>query len=175
MKPVRPSSLFDTLHGIFGRLERPSAPALSQPAAAPAAPPRPTLDPEMAPRHPLRILLAEDNAVNQKLALRLLWQMGYRADLASNGLEAVQAVERQPYDLILMDVQMPELDGLDATRQICARWPAPGRPRIIAMTAGAMQGDREACIEAGMDDYLSKPIRVEELVEALKCSLPRSL
>ncbi len=122
----------------------------------------------MAARHPLRILLAEDNAVNQKLALRLLAQMGYRADLASNGLEAVQAVERQPYDVILMDVQMPEMDGLEATRQICSRWPAGERPRIIAMTANAMQGDREACLEAGMDDYISKPIRVEELVRALE-------
>ena len=126
-------------------------------------------DPGMAGRHPLRILLAEDNAVNQKLALRLLSQMGYRADVAGNGLEAIQAVERQPYDVILMDVQMPEMDGLEATRQICARSLDGGRsvPRIIAMTANAMQGDREMCLDAGMDDYLSKPIRVEELVAAL--------
>ena len=121
----------------------------------------------MAARHPLRILLAEDNVVNQKLALRLLQQMGYRADLASNGIEAVESVQRQTYDVVLMDVQMPELDGLDATRQICALMPAPRRPRIVAMTANAMQGDREMCIEAGMDDYLTKPIRVDRLVEAL--------
>jgi len=124
----------------------------------------------MAARHPLRILLAEDNAVNQKLALRLLSQMGYRADVAGNGKEAVQALERQPYDLVLMDVQMPEMDGLEATRLICARWKQSERPRIVAMTASAMQGDREACLEAGMDDYLSKPIRVEELVRALESS-----
>ena len=121
----------------------------------------------MAARHPLRILLAEDNVVNQKLALRLLQQMGYRADLASNGIEAVESVQRQAYDVVLMDVQMPELDGLDATRQICALLPADARPRIVAMTANAMQGDREMCLEAGMDDYLTKPIRVERLVEAL--------
>ena len=121
----------------------------------------------MAARHPLRILLAEDNAVNQKLAMRLLQQMGYRADLAANGIEAVESVQRQAYDVVLMDVQMPELDGLDATRQICSLMPNGGRPRIVAMTANAMQGDREMCMAAGMDDYLTKPIRVDRLVEAL--------
>jgi CheY-like chemotaxis protein len=124
------------------------------------------LDPEMAARHPLRILLAEDNIVNQKLALRLLEQMGYRADLASNGIEAVEAVERQSYDVILMDVQMPEMDGLEATRQIVAKWPDT-HPRVIGLTANAMQGDREMCIAAGMNDYITKPIRVNDLVVAL--------
>jgi CheY-like chemotaxis protein len=128
----------------------------------------------MAARHPLRILLAEDNVVNQKLALRLLSQMGYRADVAANGLEAIQAVERQSYDVVLMDVQMPEMDGLEATRQICARWSPDQRPRIIAMTANAMQGDRELCLEAGMDDYLAKPIRVDELVAALVITVERT-
>ncbi len=158
MKPIRSSALFDALLGIFAA--QPLRPTRSIPA-------KPTLDAEMATRHPLRILLAEDNAVNQKLALRLLSQMGYRADVAANGVEAIQAVERQPYDVILMDVQMPEMDGLEASRAICARWAAGERPRIIAMTANAMQGDREICLEAGMDEYLSKPIRVEELVAAL--------
>ncbi len=162
-KPIRPSALFDVLIGILAA--QPLQPAQAVPA-------RPALDPELAARHPLRILLAEDNAVNQKLALRLLSQMGYRADVAANGLEAIQAVERQPYDVILMDVQMPEMDGLEATRQICAHWPAGTRPRIIAMTANAMQGDRELCLAAGMDDYLSKPIRVDELVSALAQSQP---
>ena len=105
--------------------------------------------------------------VNQKLALRLLQQMGYRADLASNGIEAVESVRRQTYDVVLMDVQMPEMDGLEASRQINARWRPQERPRIIAMTANAMQGDRDMCLAAGMDDYLTKPIRVEQLVEAL--------
>ena len=121
----------------------------------------------MAQRHPLRILLAEDNVVNQKLALRLLQQMGYRADLASNGIEAIECIERQPYDLVLMDVQMPEMDGLEASRRIAAKWKSTERPRIVAMTANAMQGDREACIAGGMDDYVTKPIRVDALVEAL--------
>lgn len=157
VKPIRPSALFDTLVGIFS----------AQPVEiAKAAPSRSTLDPEMATRHPLRILLAEDNVVNQKLALRFLSQMGYRADVAANGLEAIQAIERQEYDVVLMDVQMPELDGLEATRKIRLRTDLP-QPHIIAMTANAMQGDREMCIEAGMNDYLSKPIRVDELVVAL--------
>jgi CheY-like chemotaxis protein len=162
-KPIRPSALFDVLIGLLA--DRPVQQA--KPAAG-----KLSLDAEMAVRHPLRILLAEDNAVNQKLALRLLGQMGYRADAAANGIEAIRAVDRQPYDVILMDVQMPEMDGLEATRQICARWPREERPRIVAMTANAMQGDREMCLEAGMDDYLSKPIRVEELVNALSQCQP---
>jgi CheY-like chemotaxis protein len=93
--------------------------------------------------------------------------MGYRADVASNGIEAVESVERQNYDVVLMDVQMPEMDGLEASRRITAKWSADQRPRIVAMTANAMQGDREMCLTAGMDDYLTKPIRVERLVEAL--------
>jgi CheY-like chemotaxis protein len=121
----------------------------------------------MAARHPLRILLAEDNVVNQKLALRLLQQMGYRADLASNGVEAIECVQRQTYDVVLMDVQMPEMDGLEAAKAITARRDGASRPRIVAMTANAMQGDREQCIAAGMDDYLTKPIRVDQLVDAL--------
>jgi CheY-like chemotaxis protein/HPt (histidine-containing phosphotransfer) domain-containing protein len=119
-------------------------------------------------RSELRILLAEDNAMNQKVALRLLEQLGYRADVATNGLEAIEALEQQPYDVVLMDVQMPELDGLDATRRICERWPEDTRPQIIAMTANALPEDREACFAAGMNDYVAKPIRAEELVAALK-------
>ena len=112
--------------------------------------------------------------MNQKLALRLLGQMGYTADLASNGLLAIQSVERQPYDVVLMDVQMPEMDGLEASRQINAKWPDPRhRPRIVAMTANAMQGDREMCMAAGMDDYITKPIRVNELVGALLSATAR--
>jgi CheY-like chemotaxis protein/HPt (histidine-containing phosphotransfer) domain-containing protein len=123
-------------------------------------------------RSALRILLAEDNAMNQKVATRLLEQLGYRADVASNGREAIEALERQTYDVVLMDVQMPELDGLDATRQIRERWPEETRPRIIAMTANALPEDREACFAAGMNDYVAKPIRAEELVAALKRAKP---
>ena len=123
-------------------------------------------------RSALRILLAEDNAMNQKVALRLLERLGYGADVAVNGLEAIEALERQPYDVVLMDVQMPELDGLDATRRIIERWPEESRPHIIAMTANALPEDREACFAAGMNDYVAKPIRAEELVAALKRARP---
>jgi CheY-like chemotaxis protein len=163
-KPLHQSQLFDTLVSLLAQdAEHP---------AAPAKPAKPVLDAGMAERHPLRILLAEDNVVNQKLALRLLQQMGYRADVASNGIEAIECIERQPYDVVLMDVQMPEMDGLEASRRIVERWPNGGRPRIVAMTANAMAGDREECLAAGMDDYLTKPIRVDALVQALtQCSV----
>jgi signal transduction histidine kinase/DNA-binding response OmpR family regulator len=156
-KPLRQSQLFDTLVSL-----------LAQGAAAkPAEAAKPKIDASLAQRHPLRILLAEDNVVNQKLAMRLLSQMGYRADLASNGIEAIESIERQTYDVVLMDVQMPEMDGLEASRRITAKWQPQQRPRIVAMTANAMQGDRQACLAAGMDDYVTKPIRVGALVQAL--------
>ncbi len=158
-KPLRQSQLFDTLVTLF---------APKQPPVRAQKPDKPKVDGDMAKRHPLRILLAEDNLVNQKLALRLLEQMGYRADLASNGVEALQSVERQTYDVVLMDVQMPEMDGLEASRRITTGVEPDARPRIVAMTANAMQGDREMCLQAGMDDYIAKPIRVDRLVEALE-------
>ena len=158
-KPLRQSQLFDTLVSLLTRevVSKTAAPATA----------KPQMDPDMAKRHPLRILLAEDNVVNQKLALRQLQQLGYRADLASNGVEAIESVERQTYDVVLMDVQMPEMDGLEASRRITGKLPPGRRPRIVAMTANAMQGDREMCLAAGMDDYIAKPIRVDQLVEAL--------
>jgi len=164
-KPLRQSALFDTLSALFlhgGNTGRRAAASKA------------SLDPGMAARHPLRVLLAEDNVVNQKLALRLLGQMGYRADVASNGVEAIECVERQRYDVILMDVQMPEMDGLEASRRITSRWPPTERPRIVAMTANAMQGDREQCLAAGMDDYVTKPIRVDALVAALQATQARA-
>ena len=125
------------------------------------------LDPELGVRHPLRILLAEDNVVNQRLALRLLEKLGYRADVVANGLEAVEAVGRQEYDLVLMDVQMPEMDGVQATQQILERWADGERPWIVAMTAEVMRGDREGFLAAGMNDYVAKPIRPQELIAAI--------
>lgn len=120
-------------------------------------------------QHPLKILLAEDHPVNQKMALLILQRLGYRADVAGNGLEVLAALQHQSYDVVLMDVQMPEMDGLTATRRICQR---PIRPYIVAMTANAMQGDRQRCLEAGMDDYIAKPIRLHELMQALKKCQP---
>jgi CheY-like chemotaxis protein len=154
-KPLKASQLYNTLLQLL------TAGRVGEEAVEPMT------DGKRA-RSALRILLAEDNAMNQKVALRLLEQLGYRADVAENGRETIEALERRPYDVVLMDVQMPELDGLDATRQICERWPEETRPHIVAMTANALPEDREACFAAGMNDYVAKPIRAEELVAALK-------
>jgi len=113
------------------------------------------------------ILLVEDNPVNQKMALLMLKKLGYRADKAANGREALAALETKSYDLILMDVQMPEMDGLEATREIRRRWPSRG-PKIVALTAHAIAGDKEKCLQAGMDDYLCKPIDLDDLRAAVE-------
>ncbi|HVZ65944.1 MAG TPA: response regulator [Lacunisphaera sp.] len=156
-KPVKSSQLFDVLAGVFG-----PGPAPARPMPVATTAPLP-----VAPR-PERLLLAEDNAVNQKVALYMLQNLGYRADIAGNGLEVLQAVERQTYDVILMDVQMPEMDGLEAARQLRERLAGRSqRPWIIALTASAMEGDREMCLAAGMDDYISKPIKPAELQAAM--------
>jgi PAS domain S-box-containing protein len=159
-KPIKPSQLYDALIGLFtGNASKRLKPATSKRGFR-----------VLSQQNPLKILLVEDNIVNQKVALRILERMGYRADVAGNGIEAIQALERQHYDVALMDVQMPEMDGLTATREICRRWSRAERPRIIAMTANAMQGDSEECMAAGMDDYVSKPVDIEELVAALERS-----
>jgi PAS domain S-box-containing protein len=157
-KPIKPALLHKALLEIFGEKE---ICELS-----------PTL-PEKDLDNPLRILLAEDNVVNQKVALKMLKKLGYRADLAANGIEVLQSLERQPYDVVLMDVQMPEMDGLEATRHIRQIWPNDG-PKIIAITAYAMQGDRERCLNAGMNDYISKPMCINELARSLRKWQPRS-
>ncbi|NTU80935.1 MAG: response regulator [Chloroflexales bacterium] len=159
-KPVKAAQLYEALLGVLGDTVARHSPT----------PLRATIDTAMASRLPLRILLAEDNVINQRVALKTLERMGYRADVAANGLEVLDALMRQPYDVVLMDVQMPELDGLEASRRIGRELPPARRPYIIAMTANAMQGDRELCLAAGMDDYLSKPVRVDELVAALERS-----
>ncbi|NNF01475.1 MAG: response regulator, partial [Bacteroidia bacterium] len=115
---------------------------------------------------PLKILLAEDNLINQKLAIRILENMGYLVDVAANGLEVIDAMERQSYDLIFMDIQMPEMDGLECTKAIHDKWMPIERPKIVAMTANAMEEDRRICLDAGMDDYISKPIRLNDLQQA---------
>lgn len=157
-KPIRMSQLLDSFMGALG-FAVPSA----KPAEAVAA-----IGAGGNGTTALRLLIAEDNPVNQKVALYMLQRLGLRADVVDSGRKAVLAVEKDGYDVILMDVQMPDMDGLEATRQICARWPAGKRPWIIAMTAGALAADRERCLEAGMDDYLAKPIRVQDLDEALR-------
>ncbi len=118
------------------------------------------------PDSSLRLLLAEDNVVNQKVALRMIKKIGYRADVAANGLEVLEAMARQKYDIVLMDVQMPEMDGLEAARAI-RQMPLERQPKIIAVTAYALKGDREKCLDAGMDDYISKPVEMKELAEVL--------
>ena len=160
-KPARQLALFDALVSAL-----PAVAPVQRASGARAS----QFDPDMAGRMPLRILLAEDNEVNRKVALRMLKGFGYNADVAGNGLEAVDAVQRQAYDLVLMDIQMPELDGLEATRRIVAQH-APGvRPRIVAMSANALREDSEAALRAGVDDYVVKPISVPMLRAALEKS-----
>ncbi|HEX5826742.1 MAG TPA: GAF domain-containing protein [Candidatus Limnocylindrales bacterium] len=162
-KPVKPSALLDAVMTVL-------APDVARPAPRPA--PTATASPVgLADTHPLRILLAEDNPVNVKLARKLLERMGYDAEVAGNGFEVLDALERAPFDVVLMDVQMPEMDGLEATRRIRGRWPSRTL-RVVAMTANAMEGDREMCLAAGMDDYISKPIRPDALADALRSVIP---
>jgi CheY-like chemotaxis protein len=129
---------------------------------------RPRTDDQIAARLPLQILVAEDNRVSQKVAVHLLAQLGYRADMATNGLEVLQAVQRRRYDIVLMDVHMPKMDGLETTRRLHQQLPAEQRPRIIAMTASVTHSDHARCLAAGMDDYLSKPVQMAELQAVLQ-------
>jgi len=116
----------------------------------------------------LKILLAEDNPVNCKVALRILNKLGYRADVVNNGYEVLNTLKKETYHIILLDVQMPEMDGTETARRICDLYPKESRPIMIAMTANALQGDRELCLEAGMDDYLTKPINIKLLRSTLE-------
>ncbi|MDP3071862.1 MAG: PAS domain-containing protein [Opitutaceae bacterium] len=160
-KPIKAATLLETVVAIFhGRTAQPAE------SASEEAP--------LGARHPLSVLLAEDNPVNQRVATLLLQRMGYRADVAANGREAIDAIARRRYDLVLMDVQMPEMDGLQATREICSRLTPVQRPRIVAMTANASTSDRDECLGAGMDGFLSKPVRQADLRLALEATPARS-
>ena len=162
-KPVKPSNLFDVLMTAFDASDSTHT-QNSQHEKESAG--RVEL---LAHQYPLRILLAEDVVVNQKFALLALERMGYRADVVANGQEAIEAIKRQPYDIVLMDINMPVMDGYEASRRIHELWKNGSypfnisRPWIIAMTANALQGDRELALEAGADDYISKPVYLNEL------------
>ena len=151
-KPVPPRTLHDVMIQVGGRGAQPRASQEVVPGA-------------------LRVLIADDNALNQNLLKRLVSKLGHSVDVVSNGREAVAAVAQQPYDALLMDVLMPEMDGLTAAEAICRRWPRGNRPRLIALTAMAGPGDQERCLRAGFDDYMSKPVRMEDMTEALKAAV----
>lgn len=152
--PVKFSDMYKILVDLFKTLNREINVAELQ---------NPAVELPLAERIPINILIAEDNLINQKLVTHVLSKMGYKIDIAENGIEVIQALKKKDYDLIFMDVQMPEMDGLEATSIIVNNWPRASRPVIIAMTANAMIGDKEKCIEAGMDDYMSKPIVLSDI------------
>jgi len=165
IKPVGPQELLDALLGVYGghrpSVEKAARPLAQAPQATTAA---------------LRILVAEDTPFNQKFILRLLNRWGYSAKIAENGRQALEIFAKQTFDLVLMDVQMPEMDGFEATRAIRDREAGTGRRiPIIAMTAHAMKGDRERCLEVGMDDYVSKPIAVDLLQSAINALVPQAV
>jgi len=165
-KPVKSSQLYDAIvAAIVGREDLP------QGSRAPG--PVTVCDAKVPSPEVFEILLAEDMEVNRRFALLALEELGYRAAVAANGAEVLRALEQRPFDVILMDVQMPEMDGLEATRRIRRAWPADRQPHIIAMTANAMEGDRELCLDAGMDDYLSKPVYLDELRDVLQRAAER--
>ncbi|HEX6107721.1 MAG TPA: response regulator [Gemmatimonadales bacterium] len=166
-KPIRQSALYDCIATVIGLR---AAPAAEPGQRAPLVTRHTLAEARAAER--ARILVAEDNQINQQVALGILQRLGHHADIAGNGLEAVEAVRRLPYDLVLMDCQMPEMDGFAATGEI-RKHERPGqRIAIVAMTANAMQGDRERCLAAGMDDYLSKPVNADKLAAILQKWLP---
>ncbi len=166
-KPIKSSSLYDAIATAMSNKVQVKR---EEPAQSEIV-----FDENMGTNHPLYILLAEDNLINQKVAIRILGKLGYRADLAANGLEVLAALERQHYDVVLMDVQMPEMDGVETTQRILDDCPGDERPRIVAMTAHAMEGDRERYLGIGMDDYVSKPIRLKNLIAALRRCPPHAV
>jgi signal transduction histidine kinase/HPt (histidine-containing phosphotransfer) domain-containing protein len=157
-KPLRPAQIFDALVRAVE----------NKPRTEKAAPVSSEFDATMAERLPLRLLLADDNLINQKVGVKMLQRLGYRPEVAANGVEVLKLLEQQPFDLIFLDVQMPEMDGFEAARRIHGQWPDLRRPRLVAMTGNALEGDREKCLEAGMDDYVAKPVRITELQAVLE-------
>jgi PAS domain S-box-containing protein len=155
-KPIKNSLFYHAVSTLLASVAKAGTPLPSEPVH------------RLSDEIPLDVLLVEDNPVNQKVALRFLDRLGYRADAAGNGLEAVNTLESRHYHLVLMDLQMPEMDGLEASRQIRRRLPPERQPKIIALTANALHGDRELCIAAGMDDYISKPVKLHEIEEAIR-------
>ena len=155
-KPIRTSAFLHALTVLF------------QAAAPGHVPIARVVERPVGEEIPLEVLLAEDNPVNQKVALRFLERLGYRADAVANGIEAITAIENRRYDLVLMDLQMPDMDGFEATRQIRTRLAPERQPKIVALTANAMQGDKELCLAAGMDDYISKPVKMHEIAAAIR-------
>jgi len=157
-KPVRPAQLLEALCRALGvPIQRDKK-----------SPFTPGLDSDFARRLPLRVLLADDNPINQKVGLSVLHKLGYRAEIACNGLEVIKALENKPFDILFLDVQMPEMDGLECAQHLNQRWTRDKRPIIIAMTGNALMGDREKCLAAGMDDYISKPVRIADLQATLE-------
>jgi len=157
-KPIRAANLLDAIGQALN----------VQIQSEKKAPVAPTLDSSLASRLPLQVLLADDNPINQRVGQSVLFKLGYKVDLATNGIEVLDAMERKAYDILFLDVQMPEMDGIEAARKIAERWPPEKRPRIIAMTGNALLGDREKCIAAGMDDYISKPVRIADMQAAIE-------
>jgi signal transduction histidine kinase len=150
-KPIRHSQLFGALNSAF-----------ESHSQGRKVPPPPVFDITLASRLPLRLLLADDNHINLKVGQRFLEKMGYGVEMVTNGLEVLHALEKDPYDIVFLDVQMPEMDGYETARRICQKW-GQRRPKLIAITGNALHGDREKCLEAGMDDYITKPIQAKEM------------
>jgi CheY-like chemotaxis protein/HPt (histidine-containing phosphotransfer) domain-containing protein len=161
-KPVRQSQLFDCLATLMAPPDEIGSTTLHEIVVQAE---RPVLRGQ-------RLLIAEDNAVNQKVAVHMLERLGYPADVVANGLEALEALDRIPYPLVLMDCQMPEMDGFAATEAIRSREGTERHTPIVAMTAGAMEGDRERCLAVGMDDYIAKPVRLDDLRAVIQRWVP---
>jgi signal transduction histidine kinase/CheY-like chemotaxis protein len=158
VKPVKPRELYATIVHVLGR-----STSVDTPIRRPTA----TFNREIANQHPMRILVAEDNAINQKVLLHILQRFGYEAEAVNDGQQALERLDREPYDLVIMDMQMPHVDGLEATRRLRRRVPKNSPPYILALTANARREDYHACLEAGMHAFLSKPVRPDHLVDAL--------